>query len=146
MKVLGIAHKVEKGKPMVELLEAEVRCATGVADDLSGGPGKRQVTLLSGDVWHEVCAELKQELPWTIRRANILLEGVAFSPDDVGRILAIGDLHLEITKETVPCKFMDDQVPGLREMLGSDWRGGVCCRVVQDGDIACGDAATWQEG
>lgn len=145
MKLVAIAHKREKGKPVVELEAAEVSCQTGVADDISGGPGTRQVTVLSADVWREVCAELGQSISWTIRRANLLLEGVVFAATDVGRILAIGDTQLEVTKETPPCKLMDDQVPGLRTALTKEWRGGVCCRVLQGGTIAIGDVVTWGE-
>ena len=81
-------------------------------------------------------------MPWTTRRANLLLEGVSFSAKDVGVQIHIGEVILEITRETDPCSRMDEQQPGLRKALEPDWRGGVCTRVVQDGKIHLGDTAT----
>lgn len=145
MKVVAIAHKRERGRPVVELEEADVGCQTGVAGDISGAPGTRQVTVVSADAWQDVCAELGQPISWTVRRANLLVEGVVFGPTDIGRVLVIGAAQFEITQETVPCKLMDDQIPGLRAALAKAWRGGVCCRVLRDGIIAVGDIVTWGE-
>lgn len=141
MKVEGIAHKVKKGAPVVELSAAQVLVDSGVANDLSGKPGSRQVTLLSADAWQRVCENMGVDIAWTVRRANILLSGVSFSKDDLGRVIEIGDLQLQITKETVPCQLMDDQLQGLQEELAQQWNGGVCCRVVKAGNIAVGDSA-----
>jgi len=145
MKVIAIAHKREKGAAVTELDRAEITTESGVENDLAGAPGKRQVTLLSKSQWQEACAELGQEISWTVRRANILLDGVVFGPEQVGNIIKIGTVRLEVTKETVPCQLMDDQVPGLRKALTPDWRGGVCCRVVQSGQVEIGDSGSWLE-
>lgn len=143
MKIEAIAHKREKGAAVVELTEAHISCESGVENDLAGSPGKRQVTLLSKSVWQEVSDAMGQPIPWTVRRANLLLSDVKFGPEHVGRVLQIGKLQLEITKETVPCKLMDEQVPGLRRVMETDWRGGVCCRVIQTGFVKVGDTAVW---
>lgn len=143
MKVEAIAHKREKNAAVVELEEATITLESGVENDLAGSPGKRQVTLLSKDVWQEVCQLMQQEVDWTVRRANLLLSDVRFGPEDVGKIIEIGDVQLEITKETVPCKLMDDQVPGLRKVMEEDWRGGVCSRVIKSGSVKIGDSARW---
>lgn len=141
MKVEAIAHKREVGAPVQELTSAEVLLDSGVAYDLAGKPGSRQVTLLSADAWQWVCENMGQEIDWTVRRANILLSGVSFSKGDVGKILQIGELQLEITKETEPCQLMDDQVDGLQAQLAKDWNGGVCSRVIQEATIRVGDSA-----
>lgn len=141
MNVEGIARKIKKGAPVEELSAAEVLLNSGVAHDLAGKPGSRQVTLLSADAWQEVCKSMGQEIAWTVRRANILLSGVSFSKNDVGKVIEIGTLQLQITKETVPCQLMDDQVDGLQAELAKEWNGGVCCCVLQEGTIAVGDTA-----
>jgi MOSC domain-containing protein YiiM len=53
--------------------------------------------------------------------------------------LRIGDVELEVTKETAPCYLMDQAHEGLLRALKPDWRGGVCCRVVKGGEIRLGD-------
>ena len=76
-------------------------------------------------------------LPWIVRRANLLVEGVP-TPHEGGH-LVIGDLTLEVTEETRPCQVMEAAHSGLRAALKPAWRGGVCCRVVRSGRIRIGD-------
>ena len=123
---------------MQELESATVSAERGVADDFRGRPGQRQVTLISADVWREVCDELGAELPWTTRRANLLVAGVDL-PKAAGGVIEIGPVRLEVTMETDPCPRMDEQHEGLTAALVPDWRGGVCCRVLAGGDLAVGD-------
>jgi MOSC domain-containing protein YiiM len=128
---------------MVELKQAAISCASGVEDDFRGKPGKRQVTVLAREAWERACADLDAgiELPWTMRRANLLVEGIDLE-QTAGQRIRIGDVTLEITCETDPCFVMDRQHPGLREALVPNWRGGASCRVIGDGVVALGDEAT----
>ncbi len=78
-------------------------------------------------------------LPWHVRRANLLVEGMRL-PRDPGSVIAIGpSLRIEVTMECDPCRRMDEIRPGLRSALTPDWRGGVLGRVLNDGEIAIGD-------
>ncbi len=135
----GIAYRTASRAPMQLIDQCEVSLEEGVHTDTRGKPGKRQVTLLAADSWSQACAELEMNLPWTTRRANLLLSGVTFGPDDVGRQVRIGEVLLEITGETAPCHRMDEQHEGLTVILEPGWRGGVCCRVLSPGRIAVGD-------
>ncbi|QYJ86218.1 MOSC domain-containing protein [Shewanella mesophila] len=135
----GISYKVVKGGPMLETSNALVTTTTGVAQDVFGKPGRRQVTVLSAQQWQLACNELNIDLPWTTRRANLLIEGFEFSPLSVGKVLHIGDLRLHITGETDPCKKMEMTQPGLKAALTPDWRGGITCRVLNDANINIGD-------
>ena len=138
MKLVGIAIKQKKRGEMLLLQSVNLGREFGLKGDYRGRPGKRQVTVLSQDSWADACRFLDVDLPWTTRRANLLIDSRAFSRDDLGRIISIGDARLQITRETDPCGRMDDASYGLKEALQPDWRGGVCCRVKQEGLIQIG--------
>lgn len=141
-KLVAIAYKTVKRGPMKEVLCANVTQHSGVEKDVFGRPGKRQVTVLSLQQWQTACQSINADLVWTIRRANLLVDGLSFSSADVGKQLRIGDLSLEITGETDPCKKMEMAHPGLELALTPDWRGGVTCRVLNDAMIHLGDPVT----
>ncbi len=137
-QLLGIAKRAKKRAEMQLMQTAAVTLEKGVADDFRGKPGKRQVTVLSREGWQAACNAAGVVLPWTVRRANLLIEGLDLK-ETQGRMLKIGDLQLLITKETDPCERMEEAYEGLFQALAVDWRGGVCCRVLQGGEIALGD-------
>lgn len=137
-KIEGIGYKKEKRGRIITVSEAFVGLHTGVATDVRGLPGKRQVTVLSREDFDEACQSLGVVLPWTTRRANLLVTGLRFA-ETKGKLLKIGDVLLEITGETDPCFRMDEQQEGLQEALRPHWRGGVTCRVLSEGQIAVGD-------
>ncbi|AVT47720.1 MULTISPECIES: MOSC domain-containing protein [Shewanella] len=141
-KLLAIAYKTVKRGPMNEVLCANVTQLSGVEKDVFGRPGKRQVTVLSKIQWQQACHSIEADLPWTTRRANLLVDDLVFSCADVGKHLHIGELRLEITGETDPCKKMEIAHVGLEAALTPDWRGGVTCRVLNDAMIHLGDEIT----
>jgi MOSC domain-containing protein YiiM len=120
----------------------------GVHGDFRGAvrPGKsarRQVSLIEAESWAAALGELgtgtAATLPWHVRRANLLVEGLRL-PREPGVVIAIGaTLRIEVTCECDPCRRMDEIAPGLKTALLPDWRGGVLGRVLADGEIAVGD-------
>lgn len=106
----------------------------GLVGDSRGKPGPRQVTLMTLASWHAACNEIGMLLPWTERRANLLVADLPLYQSAGSRIV-IGDAVLEITGETDPCSRMTAVHPGLFDALAQDWRGGVCCRVLRGGAI-----------
>jgi len=141
--VKAIAYRTKPKAPMTETDSVEITCEQGVVPDFRGKPGKRQVTLLSAQSWQDACAELGAELPWTFRRANILIDGLRFSAFDVGRIIRIGGAELQVMIETDPCPRMDAQHQGLTAALLPGWRAGVCCKVLKGGTVQVGDAVRY---
>ena len=137
-RVAGIARREAKRAPMETLNSAEIAVDTGVANDFRGKPGNRQVSLLSLRDWQAVCQSLGREIPWTVRRSNILVDEFDL-PKEAGRIIGIGDVRLRTTVEIDPCQRMDEQVDGLTAALRPDWRGGVGCEVLVGGRIMVGD-------
>ena len=82
----------------------------------------------------------RQEVLWTARRANLLVEGLDLL-EATGAQLRVGGAVLEVTGETKPCGRMDQEAAGLRNTLVPGWRGGVTCRVLTGGLIRVGDDA-----
>ena len=136
--VIGIARREKLRAEMEAIDSVYVDEKTGLSGDIRGTALKRQVTLLSAKAWSEVCRELEADLPWTTRRANILIENIDFHQDTDYKI-QIGEVLLLVTRQTDPCSRMDEQYNGLTNALMSNWRGGVCCSVVRGGDISLGD-------
>ena len=139
-KVLAIARRARPRQPMEALDAATVTVEGGVAGDIRGTLRDRQVTVLAKESWDAACEDLGRELPWTTRRANILVEGLALA-ETVGATIHIGEMQLSVTDETDPCQVMEQQATGLKDALTPNWRGGVTCRVVHGGDIRVGDVA-----
>jgi MOSC domain-containing protein YiiM len=139
-RVIGIAVRARPKAPMTVIAEAEVAVDAGLAGDGRRRPGRRQVTLLDQMAWQAATAEAGADLPWTVRRANLLVAGIALARLPIGVRLAIGDALLEVTGETEPCRRMDEAHGGLRAALARDGRGGVTTRVVAGGRIAVGMA------
>jgi len=139
-RLLGIARRSAPHAPMETLERAELSVEAGVEGDARGKIGPRQVTVLSAEAWAQACAEIGEpDLPWTTRRANLLVEGLDLEEQIDGHIRISGVL-LRITGETATCRVMDAARPGLRTALEPGWRGGVTCRVRASGIVAVGDA------
>ena len=140
-RLIGIARRDSKRAPMQTLDTAEISEETGVANDFRGTLEKRQVTVISARAWRQACDEVGKELPWTTRRANLLVDEIDL-PTVAGGTIEVGPVKLRITMEVDPCARMDEQYPGLKRALLPDWRGGVACSVVQGGQVTIGDLVT----
>lgn len=157
-KLIGIAYKPQKKAPLIELDCADISIEEGLVIDIRGasrqGRNQRQISIMSLKSWQQACAELPPqlnfndtgsaksnvELPWTARRANLLVDDINFSASDIGRILRVGDVRLQITQETDPCSRMDAVSMGLMQALTPAWRGGACAKVLNNGSISIGDS------
>nr|WP_240500064.1 MOSC domain-containing protein [Sphingomonas montana] len=103
-----------------------------------GRVARRQVSLLRREDWALAEAELGRALPWTHRRANLLVEGLDL-PRIAGTILTIGAVRLAVSGECDPCRRMDEEQPGLWPALVPDWRGGYLMTVITGGYARLGD-------
>lgn len=146
---LGGIARHDRSRGAIETLpHVMVTRTEGVHGDFRGAirPGKsgrRQISLIESESWAAALQDLglfaDRSLPWHVRRANLLVDGLRF-PREVGRIIAIGaSLRIEIACECDPCSRMEEIAPGLKAALLPDWRGGVLGRVLADGEIAVGD-------
>ena len=137
IKAIAIKNRPRVGMQAVD--SAQITVAYGILVDFRGAQHGRQVTIMSESAWQKACRDLDTELPWTVRRANILVDDIEFGTAWIGKNLRIGEVELVVTGETDPCSRMDEQQPGLTAALTPEWRGGISCDVVKPGDIKIGD-------
>ena len=148
-KLIGIAWRPARFAPMETVDTAEISVEAGVAGDHKGAKFKRRaVTILAREDWEAALAQLAAEgdeaalgLDWTVRRANLLIEGVRL-PRAIGATLRIGSALLEVTYPTSPCARMEAARKGLLKALHPEWRGGVTCKVLEGGRVSIGDEVT----
>jgi len=137
--IRAIAIKNRSRVAMQVIDSAQITVANGILGDFRGTQQGRQITILSESAWRKACAEVDSDLPWTTRRANLLVDEIEFDASYVGKTARIGDVELMVTRQTDPCSLMDAQHQGLTAALTPDWRGGICCNVIKPGEIKVGD-------
>jgi len=137
--IKAIAIKNRSRVAMQVIDSAQITVANGILGDFRGTQQGRQITILSESAWRKACAEVDSDLPWTTRRANLLVDEIEFDASYVGKTVRIGNVELMVTRETNPCSLMDAQHQGLTAALTPDWRGGICCNVIKPGEIKIGD-------
>ena len=125
---------------MQEIAEGVISVQAGLEGDFKGAKyPQRQITVLASEAWQAAVAELGADgLPWTARRANLLVADVAL-PRAAGGVVRIGPVLIEVTGQTYPCARMEEAHAGLLKVLARAWRGGVTARVLEGGRIALGD-------
>ena len=105
--------------------------------------GKRQVTIISKEMWEKLMDEVGGDNEPASRRANFMVSGVDLS-EIRGRVLAIGNVRIRIHGESRPCERMEEAQPGLKTAMEAPWRGGAFGEVLDDGTISVGDPVEWR--
>ncbi len=128
--------------PMDAHEEATLVAGEGLAGSV-GRSKRRQVTLIEREVWDRMQEELQCDIPYSARRANLMLSGIRLE-DTRDKLLRIGATLIKIGGHTMPCERMDEASEGLRAKLEAHWGGGAFGQVIEGGSIRVGDIAEWQ--
>ena len=120
---------------------ASLRAGHGLAGNFNQG-GKRQVTVIARERWEAVMKELESDLDPSARRANLMVSGICLA-ESVGRILRVGSCRLRVHGETLPCRRMEETLPGLEAALAPQWSGGIFGEILDDGEIRIGETVRW---
>ena len=132
-----------RGGPMDDADTAKLVAGRGIVGNADQG-GTRQVTIIDQQRWTELMAQVDADADACSRRANLMVSGVSLDHSR-GRVLRIGGCRLAINGETRPCGQMEAVTPGLRAAMRDRWGGGVFAEVLDDGEIAVGDAVDFAE-
>ena len=132
-----------KRGPMDPAEEATMVEGRGIDGNANQG-GKRQVTIISKEMWEKLMAEVGGDNDPASRRANLMVSGVDLT-ETRERVLAIGGVRVRINGETRPCERMDEAQHGLKGAMQVPWAGGAFGEVLDDGTISVGDSVEWRE-
>ena len=132
-KVQNLFRAPKKRLPMEELSEVQVVADTGFEACAHAQPrGKRQVLLVDRETLEAM------DLRPGIIRENITTDSLNVNSLQIGQLLRIGEVRLEVSAVCTPCDQMEAIRPGLRKELWG--RRGMLCRVLDGGMIRRGDA------
>lgn len=131
-----------KRGPMDPATEAVLAAGKGIRGN-ANQRGKRQVTIIERERWHELMTELDARLSPSARRANLMVSGVSLAGMR-GRVLRIGSCRVRIYGETKPCERMNEALPGLQAAMRPNWGGGAFGEILDDGEIRVGDTVAFE--
>ena len=151
VQVVGVVEQLwlkrAKRGPMDPVTSARLRAQRGLVGNANQG-GRRQITLLEAERWAEHLSAIGHDGDPSMgparRRANVLVRGLPLV-NSRGRVLRIGTVRVQIAGETKPCHQMDEVCPGLQAVMRPAWGGGAFAMILDDGEIAVGDAISWDE-
>ena len=141
-RLIAIFVKRAHGGKMDAQLTAMLEVGHGLVGNANRG-GRRQVTIVSQERWHELMRQVGASLGPEARRANIVVAGIDLA-NSRGRTLRIGGCRLAIGGETRPCEQMEEAASGLQAAMTTRWGGGAFAQVLTGGPIAVGDPVAWE--
>jgi MOSC domain-containing protein YiiM len=142
---MAVLHQIWIKRAHRGLMDPAVRATLiagrGIVGNADQG-GRRQVTLIDVERWHELMDRLGADLETSARRANLVLDSLDLF-DSRGKTLRIGTARLHVLGETRPCERMEEALPGLQAAMRERWGGGAYAEIIEGGEISVGDAVEW---
>lgn len=134
--------KTSHGGAMDSISEVVSKKNKGLVGDANFGRSQRQVTFIEKEVFEGLGDRSSGMVKPEMRRANFMVSDIELEAT-IGRVLSVGNLRVKIMGETKPCKIMDEAHQGLRDALGTEWKGGVYGCVLNDATINVGNEVGW---
>ena len=144
-EVMAVLHQIWVKRAHRGTMDAATRATLVAGRGIVGNAdqrGRRQVTIVDRERWHELMDLLGADLETSARRANLVIDSLDLF-DSRGKTLRVGCTRLRILGETRPCERMEEALPGLEAAMRERWGGGVFAEVVEGGEISVGDAVSF---
>ena len=127
--------------PMRSVSSVTVEAGAGIVGDRYHGSKHRQVSVQSLSALAAAAELFGAEIEPGLTRRNITVTA-GDVPRQPGALVRIGPVLLEVVRVAAPCKLLDDTIGrGAQEALRH--RGGSICRVLEGGEVAVGDAVSF---
>ena len=127
--------------PMRSVSSVTVEAGAGIVGDRYHGSKHRQVSVQSLSALATAAELFGAEIEPGLTRRNITVTD-GDVPRQPGALIRIGPVLLEVVRVAAPCKLLDDTIGrGAQEALRH--RGGSICRVLEGGEVAVGDAVSF---
>lgn len=135
-----ITIRPERGAMPEEKEQVKAVAKKGLeGDHYKGSSGKRSVTLIQKEHIEAVASMMGRDAidPKLLRR-NIVVSGINLLALK-GKKFRLGEALLEYTGPCAPCSRMEENLGkgGYNAMRS---HGGICCRILEGGTVALGDA------
>jgi len=143
---MAVLHQIWIKRAHGGCMDSNVRATLvtgrGIVGNADQG-GRRQVTLMDLERWHELMDRLGAELETSARRANLVIDSLDLF-DSRGKTLRIGGARLRVWGEPRPCERMEEALPALKATMRERWGGGAYAEVIEGGEISVGDLVMWE--
>src|SRR4029450_7474170 len=130
---MAVLHQIwikrAHGGCMDPAVRATLIARRGIVGNADQG-GRRQVTLIDLERWHELMDRLGADLETSARRANLVIDSLDLF-DSRGKTLRIGTARLHVLGETRPCERMEEALPGLQAVMRERWGGGAYAEIIE---------------
>ena len=143
---MAVLHQIWIKRAHRGVMDPAVRATLVAGRGIEGNAdqgGRRQVTLIDLERWHELMDRLGADLETGARRANLVIDSLDLF-DSRGKTLRIGGVRLLVLGETRPCERMEEALPALKAAMREHWGGGAYAEVIEGGEISVGDVVMWE--
>jgi MOSC domain-containing protein YiiM len=102
-----------------------------------------QITLIEAETIDAISRKLGYGVPAGSSSRQVMVKGMKLN-ELIGRNLRIGQILVRVESKCNPCKKMEKKIgPGAKNAM--DDKGGIRCRIIEDGALHVGDKITVED-
>lgn len=103
----------------------------------------RQITLIETETIEAMSRELGYDIPAGASRRQILVKDINLD-ELVNQNLRLGQIIVRVEDKCNPCNNIERKIgPGAKKAMNG--KGGICCRIIEGGEIYVGDKITVED-